>query len=68
MCLTENNLIQINKFLKKNPNVKMTSNLVLRVNSLFNKFSRKFLHLKLFILRQIIIGAESINYMVGDLH
>ncbi len=41
MCLTENNLIQINKLLKKNPNIKITSNLVLRVNSLFNKFRQK---------------------------
>ncbi len=50
MCLTENNLIQINKLLKKNTNVKMTSNLVLRVNSLFNKFKQKISPSKTFYI------------------
>lgn len=41
MCLTVEHLKKINKLLKKNPNIKMTSNLVLRVNTLFKEFKKK---------------------------
>ena len=41
MCLNEKELISINSLLKKNKKIKMISNLVLRVNSLFNDIKKK---------------------------
>lgn len=41
MCLKFNQLTKIYKILKKKKNIKMTSNLVLRVNSLFKEFKKR---------------------------
>ena len=41
MCLKLNQLAEIYKILKKKKKIKMTSNLVLRVNSLFKEFKKK---------------------------
>jgi len=41
MCLKLNQLSEIDKILKKKKSVKMTSNLVLRVNSLFKEFKKR---------------------------
>ena len=41
MCLKSNQLIEIHKILKDKSNVKMISNLVLRVNSLFKEFKKR---------------------------
>ena len=41
MCLKLTELIKIKKLLKKNPNIKMVSNLVLRTNDLFLNFKKQ---------------------------
>ncbi len=53
MCLNEKQLKHIKKLLEKNKQVKITSNLVLRVNSLFNNFKNK-------------IKKSKIYYVEGD--
>ena len=53
MCLTEKELNILKKKLKKNKAVKMTSNLVLRTNDLFNKIKKK-------------INRNNIFYIEGD--
>ena len=53
MCLTEKQLKLIKKKLAQNKNIKVTSNLVLRVNSLFNEFKNK-------------IKSKKIYYIEGD--
>tara|TARA_B110000971_G_scaffold221989_1_gene272296 strand:- start:9341 stop:10324 length:984 start_codon:yes stop_codon:yes gene_type:complete len=50
MCLNTKQLKNIKKLLDKNKKIKMTSNLVLRVNSLFNKFKQKVNDKKIFYI------------------
>ena len=66
MCLNQEQLKNIYYLLKKKKNIKMTSNLVLRVNSLFKNFKKKLIEKMFFILKLIIFGEDGINYLVGD--
>ena len=50
MCLNEKQLKTINNLLKNNNRIQMTSNLVLRVNSLFKDFKKRINHKKLYYI------------------
>ena len=50
MCLNIQQLKKIANLLKKKKNIKMTSNLVLRVNSLFKNFKKKINNKKIFYI------------------
>ena len=50
MCLNERQLKQINSLCNKNKKINITSNLVLRVNSLFNNFKNKIKNKKIFYI------------------
>lgn len=50
MCLNEKQLKKINTLCYKNKKIKITSNLVLRVNSLFNNFKNKIKNKKIFYI------------------
>jgi len=50
MCLNEKQLKKINTLYYKNKKIKITSNLVLRVNSLFNNFKNKIKNKKIFYI------------------
>ncbi len=50
MCLNEKQLKKIHNLCSKNKKIKITSNLVLRVNSLFNNFKNKIKNKKIFYI------------------
>ncbi len=50
MCLNKKQLLEIKKYLDKKKHIKITSNLVLRVNSLFNSFRSKIKNSKIFYI------------------
>jgi predicted dehydrogenase len=60
MCLTLLQLKKIIFLIKKKPKIKITSNLVLRVNSLFSTLKKKIEHKKVFYIEA--------DYMWGRIH
>ena len=66
MCLNPNQLKRIYSLIKTK-RTKMTSNLVLRVNSLFKEFKKKIDINRTYYIEGDLYGVEEKNYLDGDL-
>ena len=66
MCLNFNQLKNIYKLIKTKK-IKMTSNLVLRVNSLFKKFKENLNTKRIFYIEGDYLWGRKKNYLDGDL-
>ena len=70
LCLKRKELLSIIKLFRKNSQIVMSSNMVLRCNPRF-EYLRKLYKSKNFkiciLLREIIIGVDPLNYLSGEL-
>ena len=66
MCLNFNQLKNIYKLIRVKK-IKMTSNLVLRVNSLFKKFKENLNTKRIFYIEGDYLWGKKKNYLDGDL-
>ena len=65
MCLNSDQLKNIYKFIKTKK-IKMTSNLVLRVNSLFKDFKKKIDNNRIYYIEGDYVWGRKKNILVGD--
>ena len=66
MCLNFNQLQNIYKLIRVKK-IKMTSNLVLRVNSLFRNFKKNLNNKRIYYIEGDYLWGRKKNYLDGDL-